>query len=282
MPPAVVVDCDPGIDDALALLALAELDRRGAVRVACVTAVAGNGPVELCARNAAFVVARSALRGTPVLAGAHGGDPDAPARHGSDGLGGVVGEGASGAWAAGGALELARQVGQATATILALGPMTNLAAADLPAGTRVVAMGGSLAGPREFNLAHDPPAAARILDGRLGVTLVPIDITGRVEFAGQALGEIARAAVNPLVGALLTAARARHPGDGGCPVHDAVALLALVRPELVRVLRGRVSLTSAGRVALDPDPAGACGVVDDIDVGAAERLLGELWLASPP
>ncbi|MEA2356221.1 MAG: hypothetical protein QOD61_2350 [Solirubrobacteraceae bacterium] len=282
MAPAVVVDCDPGIDDALALLALAELHRRGAVRVGCVTAVAGNGPVALCARNAAFVVARSALRGTPVRAGSPAGDPDAPARHGADGLGGVAGEAAAGAWAAGGALELARQVGRGAAAILALGPLTNLAAADLPAGTRVVAMGGSLAGGGEFNLAHDPEAASRVLDGRLAVTLVPIDVTRRVAFAGEVADEIAGAAVNPLVGALLAAARARHPGGGGCPVHDAVALVALVRPELVRVVRGRVSVLPGGRVGLAPDPAGACGVVADIDVGAAARLLAELWLVSPP
>jgi inosine-uridine nucleoside N-ribohydrolase len=142
-------------------------------------------------------------------------------------------------------------------------------------------MGGSLSGDGEFNLAHDPRAAARVLDGRLAVTLVPIDVTRRVAFAGDVADEIAGAAVNPLVGPLLAAARARHPG-AACPVHDAVALVALVRPELVRVVRGRILLTPAGRVTLDPDPGGACGVVADVDVGAAERLLGELWLASPP
>lgn len=296
--PVVVVDCDPGIDDALALLALAELARRGAVRVAGVTTVAGNAPVELTSRNAAFVLAGSALRGTPVRAGGGVGAPGSP-RHGPDGLGGVststsvpgwarAGEAAAERWSDGGALELARQLGHGDATILALGPLTNLAGALALAapgsGARVVAMGGSIApaaNPGEFNFAHDAPAAARVLGSGLAVTAVPIDVTRRVRFPRSVVEAIGREAPNRLVGALLAASLERHHGDH-CHVHDAVALVVLAHPGLARTVRGRVSPTPAGMVTVEPDRHGTCEVVVELEAGAAARLLTELWLASPP
>ncbi len=278
----MIVDCDPGIDDALALLALAELVRRGRARVDCVTAVAGNAPVERTARNAAFLVRRSALRGTPVRAG--GGEAGARQRHGADGLAGVAGEAAAERWSSGGVLEHSRRLGHGGERILALGPLTNLAAAldavgDPAPGTRVLAMGGSLAGPPEFNFAHDGRAAARVLGSGLAVTVVPIDVTRQVRFAAAAVAAIAREAANPLVGPLLAASLER--GGGHAHVHDAVALIALVHPELVRTVPGRLA-AAGGRPRLVRDPAGAVEVVTGLDAGAAARHLTTLWIASPP
>ncbi len=279
MPP-LLVDCDPGLDDALALLALAELHRRGAPRPACVTAVAGNAPVELTARNAAFVLARSALRGTPVLAAdpwPGGGGP--PERHGPDGLGGLAGD-AVAPWTPGAVRALAAHPG---ATILALGPLTNLAR-GLPPDGRVVAMGGRLAGGGEFNFGFDPAAARRVLGSGLAVTVVPVDLTGQVRFGRAAVDAIGRGAANPLVGALLAASLARGGGEEAL-VHDAVALLVLLAPELIlRTVRARVVVADDGSIALDPGRDGAGGAVAvaaEIDAAAAVARLTDLWLATP-
>ena len=267
--PELVVDCDPGLDDALVLLALAGLPE---LELTCVTAVAGNAPVELTARNAAFVLEHtSALQGTPVFAGAPGVSAAAP-RHGTDGLGGLTGD-APAAWSPGGVAALARS----GATILATGPLTNVAAAlgGADGRRRVVVMGGRLGGAREFNFGFDPDAAARVLASGLAVTLVPIDITEQVAFARAEVDAIRRTAANPLVGALLDASLARAGGER-CPVHDAVALLVLAHPELMRTTRGHVAVLADGRVRLAEDPAGPTEVVVEVDAVAVAGRLAEL------
>lgn len=93
-PLRVVVDCDPGIDDALALLALAHHHRTGRVRLCAVVAVAGNVPLGRTALNARFVLDQAGLEEVPVVAGADrpisgGGQRDPGAVHGEDGLGGL-------------------------------------------------------------------------------------------------------------------------------------------------------------------------------------------------
>jgi inosine-uridine nucleoside N-ribohydrolase len=70
--PRVVVDCDPGIDDALALLMLARLHHQGRMVLDSVVAVAGNAGVEQTAANARFVLERAGLPEIPVFAGAGG------------------------------------------------------------------------------------------------------------------------------------------------------------------------------------------------------------------
>ncbi|MGH2719912.1 MAG: nucleoside hydrolase [Actinomycetota bacterium] len=92
--PAVVVDCDPGIDDALALLFLARLHHRGLLRLEAVVTVAGNTDVACTRRNARFVLDRAGLGDVPVIGGAAGplapapSPVDALAFHGPDALGG--------------------------------------------------------------------------------------------------------------------------------------------------------------------------------------------------
>jgi inosine-uridine nucleoside N-ribohydrolase len=92
-PLRVVVDCDPGIDDALALLLLAHHHRAGRVQLCAVVAVAGNVPLERTLANARFVLDQAGLPDVPVIAGAAGpiaagGRRHADSVHGEDGLGG--------------------------------------------------------------------------------------------------------------------------------------------------------------------------------------------------
>jgi len=190
----LLVDTDPGIDDALALLAAWNSPE---VVVEVVTTVAGNVTVEQATTNVCRLLALRKPDPAPVVAI---GAPDPLARqlvtatryHGADGLGDLDD------WPAVGRGELAAAVPlildrarrqQRLLTIVALGPMTNLALALKadPAAMkfvgRVVAMGGAVDVPgnvtptAEFNLHVDPEAAVRVLDSGLRLDLVPLDAT---------------------------------------------------------------------------------------------------------
>ncbi len=190
----LLVDTDPGIDDALALLAAWSSPE---VVVEVVTTVAGNVTVEQATTNVCRLLALRKPDPAPVVAI---GAPDPLARqlvtatryHGADGLGDLDD------WPAVGRGELAAAVPlildrarrqQRLLTIVALGPMTNLALALKadPAAMkfvgRVVAMGGAVDVPgnvtptAEFNMYVDPEAAHRVLAAGLSLDLVPLDAT---------------------------------------------------------------------------------------------------------
>ena len=192
----VVIDTDPGIDDAVAILfALSS----PAFEVLGITTVAGNIGIATTTRNAGRLLALMGRQDVPVIAGAA--SPlarkgfEASEIHGNDGLGGVVfappmvepGQGAT-EWLA--ALLLREPA--ASIDVLALGPLTNLAllVQDHPAAARrirrLIAMGGVIyeagnVGPRaEFNIAADPEAAAIALRSGLPIWLIPLDATRQV------------------------------------------------------------------------------------------------------
>jgi len=192
----VVIDTDPGIDDAVAILfALSS----PAFEVLGITTVAGNIGLATTTRNAGRLLALMRRADVPVIAGAA--SPlarkgfEASEIHGNDGLGGVAfppplaepGQGAV-AWLT--ALLLREPA--ASIDVLALGPLTNLARllTDHPAAARrirrLIAMGGVIyeagnVGPRaEFNIAADPEAAAIVLRSGLPIWLIPLDATRQV------------------------------------------------------------------------------------------------------
>lgn len=184
--PDLILDTDPGTDDAHALC-MATL----AGRLAAVTTVAGNVELAKTTANALFVLSEIGAD-VPVFAGAaaplaqpfHG----APEIHGADGLGlvprGPVRLAAAQGHAADAIVSLARARPGAL-TLVALGPLTNLALAlhrapDLPGlFRRCVVMGGAIRGAgnhtafAEFNIASDPEAAEIVFSGWPGLTLVP-------------------------------------------------------------------------------------------------------------
>jgi purine nucleosidase len=193
----VLIDTDPGIDDALALLLAF---RSPEWRVEAVTTVAGNVPVDLATANARRLVGLAAA--SPVVAvGAPrplaGPLVTAMHVHGDDGLGGLARDLAESPVPVhpGDAADLLIACARRWAgelVVVALGPLTNLALAlerdrAAIAGVRaVVAMGGSVGvggnvtAAAEFNVFVDPEAAARVLTAGLPLTLVPLDVTSQV------------------------------------------------------------------------------------------------------
>ncbi|MEP7359250.1 MAG: nucleoside hydrolase [Anaerolineales bacterium] len=193
----LVIDTDPGVDDAHAiLLAFAH----PGARVEAIVTVAGNVGLPLTTANAATIldILQAPAEHTPIFAGADrallGAGGDAAVVHGADGLG-SSGYPASGRKieAEHGALALIRLAAQAPGelTLVAIGPLTNLALALrldplLPQKYKsLVVMGGAIRSggnmpPRpstEFNIFTDPEAAAIVFDGWPGLSLVSWETT---------------------------------------------------------------------------------------------------------
>jgi inosine-uridine nucleoside N-ribohydrolase len=265
----LAIDCDPGADDALALLmALAA----PSLSVRLVTTVAGNAPLAVCAANARRVLDLAGRPDVPVVAGAAGppgggGVPDAVV-HGADGLAGLDlpppsrppdGRDATAALAA-----------AMPATLLALGPLTNVVTA-LESGVapdRLVVMGGAI-GPgnmptgAEFNLAADPEGARRVL--ARPVTLVPLDVARAALATPARIAAVAAAGpvgarIAPMLGAY-AAADARENGLAGGMWPDAHAVAALLEPGLYAWWRAAVTVDAAGRTGFDWEGEGAAVAV---------------------
>jgi pyrimidine-specific ribonucleoside hydrolase len=274
-----------------------ELELRG------VTTVGGNVGIERTTRNARSVLALAGRGDVPVAAGAGRslvrGVTRHDSAHGDDGLGGIELPAPDGRPDPRPAAEfLAAAVAASTepVTLFAVGPLTNVALfyATYPriAATldRLVIMGGSIGTGNitpaaEFNVWSDPEAAYRLLaepDVAVPTTLVPLDVTRRTGLDDADLARLA--AAGPISG---HAARAlggyRHGAGPVIPVHDAVAVLSVLHPELMTVQRATVQVETGlgpGRgatlVDLRPDP-GAAPLVDVV-VDADSRAVVDALL----
>ena len=260
----VLIDTDPGIDDALALLLAL---RTPGWRVEAVTTVAGNVPVEVGTRNVARVLAVAQPSPAPLVAAGAAGPRagtlvTATHVHGEDGIGGLStarrGDGSlrfpegplrfHGSDAADLILDSARRW-RDTLSIVALGPLTNLAAAldrDEAAlrGVRaVVVMGGSVAtggnvtAAAEYNMFADPESAARVLAAGMPLTLVPLDVTREVVWSEAAVERLS-GVTDPAAQFACAVARAalglvRPLGEVGLTLHDPLAAGVALDPSLV-------------------------------------------------
>jgi purine nucleosidase len=242
----LVIDCDPGCDDAVALwLALAT----PGLEISAITTVAGNVSAALGAANARRVLDFSG-RDLPVIAGPERAVPDAVV-HGSDGLAGLDLPAPSRSPDAGDAIATLA----AAETIIALGPLSNVAAA-LDRGARprrLVWMGGAI-GPgnatptAEYNAHCDGAAARRVLEAGLDPVIVPWDA------ALQAMTTDARLAllhgrVGVAAARLLRAYRASDMaalGTEGGALPDPLAVAALTDPELFAIRAVAVRVAADG------------------------------------
>jgi pyrimidine-specific ribonucleoside hydrolase len=249
----LIVDTDPGVDDAFAIALAA---RHPDVELLGVTAVHGNVRLDQTAANALRVLALTERSDVPVAAGAarplvasH--EHRAGSIHGPDGLGGRSTElpehpvGLDRRRAVSLMADLL-EAAEEPVTIATIGPLSNLAA--LLAGhpdakstiDRVVLMGGSLSGGNdspaaEFNVWCDPEAARRVFseDG-LVRAMVPLDVTRQCRLDPDWLAALAGSSElgASLVGVThhYQAAHARAYGEPGMLVHDAVAVSEAIAP----------------------------------------------------
>ena len=249
----LVIDTDPGVDDAYAICLTAaspEVDLRA------VTTTYGNVDLATTTDNARLLLGMLGRTDVPLGRGAerpliHPVPHRAADVHGDDGLGGVADRfGPLGPEPVGRAQDLLAvtlEDAPAPVTLAAIGPLTNVALllatrpdlADRIA--RLVVMGGSIgiggnvSPAAEFNVWSDPEAARRVLvEESVPTTLVPLDLTHRIAVDGAWLDALA--ATGP-VGAALAATRRDYPtgdeanrGRPSVALHDAVALLEAIVP----------------------------------------------------
>ncbi len=300
MPRRVVVDTDPGIDDALAiLLAL----RSPEVNVVGLTVVAGNVVVDQGTQNALAVLGAAGVPQIPVYRGAshplQGRLTTATHFHGSDGLGdlGLHGTAQPRPEAALDFLLHAAEDGAGPLTVLALGPLTNLALACRADPTwagrldRLVIMGGAMGVPgnvtpvAEANFYSDPEAAAIVMASGTPITLVGLDVTGQAEvplrrFAAARTWARVSNGADPIAGlavALLDyyIGVVPDPGWAGPALHDPLAVAVACQPDLVETKRVKVEVETAGDVTRGQSVAWLSGRREQlVDCGDHDDVIG--------
>lgn len=249
-PRSVVIDCDPGQDDAVAiLLAARHLD------VTAVTTVHGNQSVGKVTGNALRVLTLAGLEHIPVHAGTAGplvGRPHhAPEVHGESGLDGAELPDPAAAPAPAHAVDVLREAarGDEELTIVATGPLTNLAAAlrldpSLADRVREISlMGGAVAGGNvtpaaEFNVWADPEAARLVFRSGIPIRMSGLDLTHQALVGADEIGALRAAGTRvastcaDLLAFYVERAAART-GVAAAPLHDPCAVAWLIDPSLV-------------------------------------------------
>jgi purine nucleosidase len=249
------IDCDTGIDDALALLLATATPE---AQLLGVSTVAGNCSLEDATANTLGVLALADANDIPVHAGASQPLAEplhlAPSIHGTDGLGGLrpmlpaLRRRATSL----SAVEAVRRACHEHArhlVLVATGPLTNLAlavASDralVEMVSRVVVMGGAVrvpgnVGPNaEFNIATDPEAARIVLTAGWPLTLVPLDVTMRVRMGAKDTATLRKQgpAAAFCADALAFYQEAYRPelGMRAAPMHDPLAVAVALDPRLV-------------------------------------------------
>ena len=269
----VIIDCDPGHDDAMALLlALASPE----LELVAVTTVAGNQTLEKVTANAIRVLDVAGADQIPVAAGAD--RPLVyPARvasdvHGETGLDGPDLPGPSREPEPTHAVELmARELRKRPLTLIAVGPLTNIALLiatypDLVENIEdIVLMGGAIGlgnvtPSAEFNVWCDPEAAHRVFTSAADVTMVGLDVTHRAMLSAaraEALRETGHAGA--VVADLHKFYRRFHEevyGHDDTPVHDALAVAHVIDPQILHTAQLSVQIDTThgpcrGRTVVD-------------------------------
>lgn len=301
----IILDCDPGQDDAVALLlALASPDE---LEVLAVTTVAGNVPLALTTRNARQVVELAGAR-VPV----HAGCPRPILRpletaeyvHGETGLNGAVLPEPTLPPAPGHAVDVIVELVMAhppgAITLCPIGPLTNVALAIVkepaivPRLRRIVLMGGAIelgnvTAAAEFNIHVDPHAARVVFEAGAPIVMLGLDVThkalvtdARLAAIGAIGTPVARACVG-LLDFFNRYDRERY-AIPGAPLHDPCVVAWLLRPELFAGRERRVEVETegthaVGRTVVDwwqrsPLPANAL-VINDVDADGFFALLTE-------
>lgn len=261
----IIIDCDPGVDDSLALMmalgAAEALDLRG------ICTVAGNVSLELCTRNALGVLALSGRNDIPVFEGCPSpmlvDSVSAGNIHGETGLGGASlpasNSQAQSAHAAAFIIDTFTAPSPHPITLVLTGPMTNLATALVQAPhianniAELIIMGGAqsaggnITPSAEFNIYADPHAAKIVLGCGAPTTLIGLDATlqfrctperhNALSEMGTAAGQIAHdmiAHVNTVYGELY--------GTEGAAMHDPCTIGYLLAPDLFTLVNAHVAV----------------------------------------
>ncbi|KUJ80853.1 nucleoside hydrolase [Ruegeria marisrubri] len=303
----IIIDTDPGQDDAVAiLLALASPEE---IEVLGITAVAGNVPLPLTARNARIVCELAGRTDVPVYAGC-----DAPLKrklvtaehvHGKTGLDGPDLPDPKMELAQGHAVDFLihtlRRHPPGTVTLCPLGPLTNIATAFQKAPDivdrvqQIVLMGGAyfevgnITPAAEFNIYVDPEAADIVFKSGADIVVMPLDVTHKALVTKQrndafrALGTRVGVAVAEMTDFFERFDKEKY-GSLGAPLHDPCVTAYLIRPELFSGRHVNVEIETRSELTLGMTVADWWGVTDrepnalfigDVDADGFFALLTE-------
>ncbi|MEO1777811.1 MAG: nucleoside hydrolase [Pseudomonadota bacterium] len=308
MPPRkIIIDTDPGQDDAVAiLLALASPDE---IEVLGITAVAGNVPLELTAKNALVICELAGKTDVPVLAGC-----DRPLGralvtaehvHGSSGLDGPDLPDPTMALTDGHAVDFIidtlRSEAPGTVTLCPLGPLTNIATALQRAPDiadrvqQIVLMGGAyfevgnITPTAEFNIYVDPEAADIVFKSGIDIVVMSLDVTHKAlvtkprNDAFRALGTPVGVAVAQMTDFFERFDKEKY-GSAGAPLHDPCVTAYVIRPDLFTGRHVNVTVETTSELTMGMTVADWWGVTDrapnatfigDIDADGFFALLTE-------
>jgi len=255
MPEKIIIDCDPGQDDAVALfLAMASPDD---LDILGITTVAGNVPLDLTQRNARIICDIAGNQDMPVYAGCS--RPmlldlvTAENVHGISGLDGVdiyePEREISKTHAIDFIIETLKAASNNSITLVPMGPLTNIAMAMIKEPSilknikQIVLMGGAmheagnLSPSAEFNILVDPHAAHVVFDSGLPITVMSLDVTHQVLTTKERVAkirEIDNPAAKATAGMLQFFARydSAKYGFDGAPLHDPCTIAWLLEPDL--------------------------------------------------
>ncbi|MEC5320161.1 nucleoside hydrolase [Brenneria populi subsp. brevivirga] len=281
----IIIDCDPGIDDAIALLSAfvsPELDILG------ICAVCGNQPLARTLHNALQITELGRRADIPVYAGCHRPlfrDPIHGQFHGENGLGNMrLPEPRRSAESQHAVSFIIEQCERAAAagkpiTLCTLGPLTNLATAlimkpDIVNGiARVVMMGGAYreAGNRsltsEFNMLADPHAAYVVFSSSLAIVALPLDASHQVILTPAHVARFI--ALSGRISAPLGEMMAfwdrndiRRYGSRGGPLHDPLVIAWLLAPECFNSEKARVYVEHESELCMGQTVADWYGKTD--------------------
>jgi len=267
-PQRIILDTDPGVDDAIAIfLAL----RSPELKVEAITPVSGNVPLAFTLPNALRLVEIAGRPEIPVAAGAA--VPlvrrlvTAAYVHGNNGLGGVEFREPKIKPVAENATDLIRSIVRANPgeiTVVAVGPLTNVATvlkvdpAIAPMIKSFVLMGGCLSGGNitpaaEFNFYVDPEAARIVFDSGVPITMVGLDVTNKV-LLRESQVRILEAAQNPVsqaAGKIMRATMGRiykTNDETVVAMHDPLTIASLIDPSVVTLKDYYVQIETTGEI----------------------------------
>ncbi len=281
----IIIDTDPGQDDAVAiLLALASPDE---IEVLGITAVAGNVPLALTAKNARIVCELAGKTDVPVYAGC-----DAPLDrplvtaehvHGKTGLDGPVLPDPKMDLTEGHAVDFIihtlRRHAPGTVTLCPLGPLTNIATAFQKAPDivdrvqEIVLMGGAyfevgnITPAAEFNIYVDPEAADIVFKSGVQIVVMPLDVTHKAlvtkprNDAFRNLGTKVGIAVAEMTDFFERFDKEKY-GSAGAPLHDPCVTAYLIRPELFSGRHVNVEIETKSELTLGMTVADWWGVTN--------------------
>lgn len=300
----IIIDCDPGVDDAVAiLLAFAS---PGEIEVVGITTVAGNVPLDSTTRNALRICRLAGRTDIPVYAGCERAmfpalRPHASV-HGGDGLGDIgLAEATHGTMPEHAVDFIIRTVNQfpGEITLCPIGPMTNIAVALLkepgiaPKIKKIVFMGGAAFCPgnttpaAEFNIWFDPHAAQIMLNAGVPLVMIGLDVTGKAVMTAERIDALRAGGTE--IGTQAAAMMASY-GRGDPCLHDPCVIAYLLDPSLFQGVaakvdveceslfnRGRTVAAISDRHRVGSDPT--CQVITAVDDDRLFRLLNERLLA---